>query len=63
MRQMVFLIDLPLLSDDMQPPQMTMFQTRLQKYLQAMGVDAGMIASLSKYDFAKTADLGFVYSM
>ncbi|KAG5993265.1 hypothetical protein E4U54_003411, partial [Claviceps lovelessii] len=47
----------------MQPPQMTMFQTRLQKYLQAMGVDAGMIASLSKYDFAKTADLGFVYSI
>ncbi|KAG5978322.1 hypothetical protein E4U55_006247 [Claviceps digitariae] len=63
MENMVFLIDLPLLSDDSKPPQMTLFQTRLKEFLQAMGVEAGMIASLSKYDFAKTADLGFVYSI
>lgn len=60
---MVFLIDLPLLNDDNRSRQMTLFQTHLQHYLQAMGIEAGMIASLSKYDFSKTADLGFVYSV
>ncbi|KAG5952939.1 hypothetical protein E4U53_007497 [Claviceps sorghi] len=64
MENMVFLIDLPLLSrEDNKSPQMTLFHTQLRRYLQAMGVDAGMIASLSKYDFEKTADLGFVYSI
>ncbi|KAG6168960.1 hypothetical protein E4U47_004601 [Claviceps purpurea] len=63
MENMVFLIDLPLLNDDNRPRQMTLFQTHLQHYLQAMGIEAGMIASLSKYDFSKTADLGFVYSV
>ncbi|KAG5925566.1 hypothetical protein E4U42_004168 [Claviceps africana] len=64
MENMVFLIDLPLSSrEDNKPPQMTLFQSHLQQYLHAMGVGAEMIASLSKYDFAKTADLGFVYSI
>ncbi|KAG6006059.1 hypothetical protein E4U21_007419 [Claviceps maximensis] len=63
MENMVFLIDLPLLSRDNTSPQTTPFYTHLQKYLEAMGVDARMIASLSAYDFAKTADIGFVYSI
>ncbi|KAG6042178.1 hypothetical protein E4U41_003924 [Claviceps citrina] len=62
-QQMVFLIDLPLLNSVNESPQMTLFQSHLQQYLQAMGVDAGMISSLSKYDFTKTTDLGFVYSI
>ncbi|OAA37475.1 tyrosyl-DNA phosphodiesterase domain-containing protein [Metarhizium rileyi] len=47
MENMVFLIDLPL----------------KDYYLRAMGVDTGMVNSLSKYDFSRTEDIGFVYSM
>lgn len=62
-KQMVFLIDLPLKSASDQGQQTTMFLTNMQQYLLAMGVDDGMIASLSKYDFSRTKSLGFVYSM
>lgn len=60
---MVFLIDLPLKSASDQEQKATMFLTNMQQYLLAMGVDDGMIASLSKYDFSRTENLGFVYSM
>lgn len=63
MQQMVFLIDLPLLNSANKSPTSTLFCTHLQLYLQAMGVEDRTITSLSKYDFTKTADLGFVYSM
>lgn len=62
LENMVFLIDLPLLTLADQPCSSTPFLTQLQLFLGAMGIDDGMISSLSKYDFSKTEDLGFVYS-
>ncbi|TWU73279.1 hypothetical protein ED733_003006 [Metarhizium rileyi] len=63
MENMVFLIDLPLKDVNDTAPTTTMFLTNLQYYLRAMGVDTGMVNSLSKYDFSRTEDIGFVYSM
>ncbi|QPG95758.1 hypothetical protein C2857_001963 [Epichloe festucae Fl1] len=63
MENMVFLIDLPLSNSANKSPTSTLFCTHLQLYLQAMGVEDGTITSLSKYDFTKTANLGFVYSI
>lgn len=60
---MVFLIDLPLIDVKQNPPLASRFLTHLRYYLQAMGVESGMIDSLSKYDFSGTEDVGFVYSM
>lgn len=60
--QMVFLIDLPKLeaSVDHQP---THFSTELGRFLSETGVGAGMVSSLSNYDFSRTKHLGFVYTM
>lgn len=64
---MVFIIDLPLLKDtptaatkDERP---TAFFTELSRFLGATGIDDSMIRSLSRYDFSRTAKLGFVYTM
>lgn len=60
--QMVFLIDLPRLtnSTDHRP---TPFSNGLGRFLRALGVDDSLISSLANYDFAQTKDLGFVYTM
>lgn len=62
MENMVFLIDLPKLgaSVDHQP---THFSTELGRFLSETGVGAGMVSSLSNYDFSRTKHLGFVYTM
>lgn len=59
---MVFLIDLPRLPDaaDHKP---TAFSTELGRFLRASRVDEKMVSSLSNYDFSRTEQLGFVYSM
>ncbi|KAJ4175091.1 hypothetical protein NW754_005510 [Fusarium falciforme] len=62
MENMVFLIDLPKLeaSVDHQP---THFSTELGRFLSETGVGAGMVSSLSNYDFSRTKHLGFVYTI
>ncbi|KAF4120288.1 Tyrosyl-DNA phosphodiesterase [Geosmithia morbida] len=67
---MVFLIDLPLLSEtshknreQQQQQQPTGFFTELSRFLRAAGIDDNMIQSLSRYDFTRTANLGFVYTI
>lgn len=59
---MLFLIDLPLKAGDSVADTSTTFQSSLQRFLQDMGVDDGMIGSLSKYDFSKTRDVGLICS-
>ncbi|KFA52919.1 hypothetical protein S40293_00945 [Stachybotrys chartarum IBT 40293] len=62
MENMVFLIDLPRLENptDHSP---TMFSIELRRFLSASGVDDRMVSSLSNYDFSKTRELGFVYTI
>lgn len=59
---MVFIIDLPRLDSNSGEPG-TEFGRNLVYFLQASGVDAGMIKSLDNYDFSSTQNLGFVFSM
>jgi hypothetical protein len=59
---MVFLIDLPRLSDSAKHKP-TMFSNDLCHFLSASGVDDKMVSSLHNYDFSETAHLGFVYTM
>ncbi|KOS16800.1 hypothetical protein ESCO_004588 [Escovopsis weberi] len=40
-----------------------MENTELKYFLEALGVGDRMIASLSRYDFSKTANYAFVHSM
>lgn len=62
MSQMVFLIDLPRLTDS-SLHQLTPFRTELGRFLTATGIEANMVSSLSNYDFSRTRHLGFVYTM
>jgi hypothetical protein len=62
-KQMLFMIDLPLKDANNQAPAVTNFSDHLQHYVGAMGVENGMVESLSKYDFTRTENLAFVYSM
>ncbi|KAF4472289.1 Tyrosyl-DNA phosphodiesterase 1 [Fusarium albosuccineum] len=59
MENMVFLIDLPRLSDSVSH-QPTAFSTELGRFLSATGVGASMVSSLTNYDFSRTTHLGFV---
>lgn len=58
----MFLIDLPRLKSPV-PHRPTFFSQELEYFLQAAGVDGGMIASLSKYDFSNTEHMAFVHTM
>jgi hypothetical protein len=60
--QMVFLLDLPRLTNSVQH-RPTMFCTELTRFLTAAGVDDRMVSSLSNYDFSNTENLGFVCTM
>lgn len=65
-RQMVFLIDLPLIeepTEQMSNEPLTSFAEELFFFLQAQGVDDRMINSLRKYDFAETARYAFVHTI
>lgn len=59
---MVFLIDLPRLAESGKH-EPTTFSTELGKFLLAANVDDKMASSLTNYDFSRTAQLGFVYTM
>lgn len=59
---MLFMIDLPRLEEPV-THQPTTFSTALVRFLQAAGVDEKLVHSLASYDFSKTANLGFVYTM
>lgn len=59
---MVFLIDLPRLEAGNERS-MTAFGENVIRFLEASGVDDGMVKSLTNYDFDATKRLGFVYSM
>ncbi|KJZ73359.1 hypothetical protein HIM_07153 [Hirsutella minnesotensis 3608] len=61
MENMVFLIDLPRKAEE-STSQPTLFQSELERFLRAMGVDEKMVCSLASYDFSRTASLGFVHS-
>lgn len=62
---MVFLIDLPRLRNPAHQAanSLTPFGEELSYFLEAQGVDKGMIQSLRKYDFSQTAQLGFVHTI
>jgi hypothetical protein len=63
--QMVFIIDLPKIEDAgrLAVNKLTPFGEDLTHFLEAQGVDDGLIRSLAKYDFSETARYGFVHSM
>jgi hypothetical protein len=62
---MLFIIDLPRINDQerREANKLTAFGEDLCYFLQAQGVDDGLIKSLVKYDFSETARYGFVHSM
>jgi hypothetical protein len=43
--------------------QITEFGKELLYFIQAMGLDPKVVASMNKFDFSRTAQLGFVHSM
>lgn len=61
---MVFLIDLPRLEDQetREANLLAPFGEDLCYFLQAQGVEGGLIRSLRKYDFSETKKYGFVHS-
>lgn len=64
MENMVFLIDLPRLEDQetREANLLAPFGEDLCYFLQAQGVEGGLIRSLRKYDFSETKKYGFVHS-
>lgn len=62
---MVFVIDLPKIEDAAKRAvnTLTPFGEDMTYFLEAQGVDDGLIRSLAKYDFSETARYGFVHSM
>ncbi|KAH0556793.1 hypothetical protein GP486_005419 [Trichoglossum hirsutum] len=64
-RQMVFMIDLPRLTDEgvANIEDLTFFGEELVHFLQAMEIDKTVIKGLLKFDFRETSDLAFVHTM
>ncbi|KAH7308226.1 ubiquitin interaction domain-containing protein [Stachybotrys elegans] len=62
MENMVFIIDLPRLPNPKEH-RSTRFSTELGNFLAATGVEPGMVHSLNNYDFSRTEQLGFVYTI
>lgn len=61
---MVFIIDLPKLSDhDQEKATLTTFGQDLSYFLTEQGLDDKLVESLKKYDFSETNRYGFVHSM
>ena len=65
MENMVFLIDLPRLTDDQDSGRknMTLFGQDLVYFLEAMGLDPNVIESVYKFDFSRTENLAFVHTI
>lgn len=64
MENMVFLIDLPRLpAGQTDLTNLTPFAAELLYFLEAMGLEQGLISSLKKFDFSQTAHLAFVHTM
>lgn len=64
MENMVFLIDLPRLTDTKGAMEkMTGFAQELIYFLQAMGLENSMVESIRNLDFSKTEDLAFVHTI
>ncbi|KAI1129584.1 tyrosyl-DNA phosphodiesterase-domain-containing protein [Nemania abortiva] len=61
MENMVFLIDLPMAKQSVNP--MNMFGQELCYFLKASGLDESLIGSLSKYDFSETNQYRFVHTI
>lgn len=59
---MVFLIDLPRLTDGAEHKP-TAFSSELSRFLKACQVDEKLVDSLTNYDFSCTERLGFVHTM
>ena len=65
MENMVFLIDLPRLSEGQctTKEDMTSFGTELVYFLKALGLEHSIIDSLYHFDFSATTDLAFIHSI
>ncbi|KAM7199827.1 hypothetical protein V8F33_004231 [Rhypophila sp. PSN 637] len=64
MENMVFIIDLPKLSnDDKEKGTLTTFGQDLSYFLTAQGLDDKLVDSLKHYDFSETERYGFVHSI
>ncbi|KAF7558631.1 hypothetical protein G7046_g5516 [Stylonectria norvegica] len=62
MENMVFLVDLPRLSNSVEH-QPTAFSQELGRFLGATGVEQTLVDSLTQYDFSRTSHLRLVYSI
>lgn len=62
---MVFVIDLPKIEDPAKRAANTLtpFGEDMAYFLEAQGLDDGLIRSLARYDFSETARYGFVHTM
>lgn len=65
MENMVFLIDLPRLTDGLQvhPQDMTFFGRELIHFIRAMGLQEDVIRSVYNFDFSATDGLAFVHTI
>ncbi|KAI1431601.1 tyrosyl-DNA phosphodiesterase-domain-containing protein [Xylaria sp. CBS 124048] len=61
MENMVFLIDLPAKKEASKP--LTAFGQELCYFLEACGLDEGLVGSLSKYDFSETERYRFIHTI
>lgn len=59
------MIDLPRLAEDkvVDPGNTGLFGKELLRFLRAMGLDAKVVKSLNRFDFSRTAHIGFVHTM
>lgn len=57
------MIDLPKLPEGESTELTTQFGIELRYFLTALGIDQKIVDSLGKFDFSKTASIGFVHTM
>ena len=63
MENVVFVIDLPRLSDGTATPKMPKFGHELIRFCKALGLEDALVESLSQFDFSATEDLAFVHTI
>ncbi|KAF8851122.1 phospholipase D/nuclease [Acephala macrosclerotiorum] len=63
MENVCFLIDLPRLPEGESTELTTQFGIELSYFLSALGIDQSIVVSLKKFDFSKTANIGFVHTI
>ncbi len=63
MENMLFILDLPRLSDRHRSAPDTAFGRELIYFLNAMGLEQSIVDSVSNFDFAATKDLAFVHTI